>query len=364
MYSSDEETAAARAGRCAHAVAERIIDEARRILVTGENFTPTFNDMYTLVGPEIDGETVTEDMIAGARLYSDDFLSTVKTLSVHDTPLHTAGEVALRCPRIHAESFGTLDRFLYAPARRTLILWEYKFGYIVVEPFENWQLINYFSGLLDLLDIVHDAELYVEFRVVQPRAYHRLGPVRTWCTTGGALRAYVNRLEHAATVALGPNPVAQSGPHCKYCPGRHACEAARVAGLQLYEAATLELPAELPPGALGTQLTIIRRALDQLRALDTAYSERVFAAIKTGAVVPGWCSKPAYGREAWSAQIENVLKLGELFNVDLSNPGVKTPAQAKKLGIPANIIAGYTTRENAGFKLEPENTNRIKEAFL
>ena len=70
-----------------------------------------------------------------------------------------------------------MDFYLYDQAEKTLYVTDLKYGYEIVEPFENWQALAYAAGVAALPGMVPDK---VVITIVQPRAPHRRGPIRTW----------------------------------------------------------------------------------------------------------------------------------------------------------------------------------------
>jgi hypothetical protein len=245
-----------------------------------------------------------------------------------------------------------------------VIIWDYKFGYLAVEAFENWQAINYVSGILDLLKIdgVSDQSLTVDIRIVQPRAYHRRGAIRSWVVKASDLRPYFNQLANGARQTMEAHPIAISGKQCIYCRGRHVCEAGLRGGIQLYEAVSGSLPLDVTPLALGLQLKIVKRALAQLKGLETGYTEAIGALLKSGTAVPFWSNAPSAGKEDWTAPEAEVLAMADLLNVDISKRTLRTPKQARDLGLPASIVQQFSKRKSS-YKLEPVNSNEVKEIF-
>ena len=58
-----------------------------------------------------------------------------------------------------------------------------------------------------------------------------------------------------------------------------------------------------------------------------------------------------------------MLLLGQLYGADLSKPGLITPSQAAKKGIPADVISGYCTRRQTGVKLSESNDKDLSNIF-
>lgn len=343
-------------GEASHWLGETLIQMGAAMHVT-----PSVRD--GLVGAAApNGVIISDEMFEAAWEYANDVVREIRQY-----PGATwAVEQQLKAPRIHAKSFGTTDAFLYAPDDNRLIVWDYKYGYKEVEAFENWQGINYVAGLFDMLGIdgMVDQRLRVDIRIVQPRAFHRDGPIRSWKVLGSDLRGHINQLSNAAHEALSENAKTRSGEHCTYCNARHACPAALNAGLGMYEAVNKPIPAELTPEQLGTQLAIVKRARKQLEYLESGYEEQLKSLIRGGSNVPGWSVEQGVGKRQWSKPVDEILKLGELMGIDLREP-VKaiSPAQAEKKGIDGAVVAAYVERRQTGLKVVPNNNNKAREVF-
>ena len=307
------------------------------------------------------GVIISDEMFEGAELYANDVAGVMRGLRNFDPQV----EKRVYAKRVHPLSEGTPDCWLYDRRTHTLYIWDYKFGYLVVEAFENWQAINYYSGIVDALGFngIDDQNLAIKIRIVQPRAHHKDGPVREWATTGGALRGYVNILEGNAAKALGPNAELQTGDHCLNCQARHACAPYLKAALGLFEAAAAPLPVELSPEAIGVQLSIVRRAVKRLEKLDEAFKEQATGLLRAGKFVPGWTLEEGIGVLKWNQNVEAVINLGKMLGYPLEKPGVITPTQAKKLGIDDAVIMAYSEKPKTGLKLVPQASDFARKVF-
>ncbi len=352
----EEESEATRDGEASHWLGETLIQ-----MGVAMHVTPSVRD--GLVGQAApNGVIISDEMFEAAWEYANDVVREVKKYP----GAIWAVEQQLKAPRIHAESFGTTDAYLYVPTDNRLIVWDYKYGHKIVEAFENWQGINYVAGLFELLNIdgLADQTLRVDIRIVQPRAFHRDGAIRSWKFLGSDIRSHINQLSNAAHEALSENARTRSGEHCIYCNARHACPAALDAGLGMYEAVNKPIPAELTPEQLGTQLAIVKRARKQLGYLESGYEEQLKSLIRGGTAVAGWSVEQGVGKRQWSKSTDEILKLGDLMGIDLREP-VKaiSPAQAEKKGIDATVVAAYVERRQTGLKVVPDNNNKARQIF-
>lgn len=346
------ETDAAREGTAVHELAYILIDMFRANPNTVE---PSF------IGTSMsNGVEITAEMEESARLYVEDAMATLRAANVYGGE-HLALERRLDIPSVHMLNDGTPDLWMYDKNKHELFVWDFKYGHRWVDAWQNWQLLNYAIGVLDHLGmnggVLGDQTLCVHLRVVQPRAYGYGGPIRTWSIWGHELRGYANQLHDAAERALLPDPPAQTGPHCQFCPARGHCSKALEAGLTLFEAAGTPAVLDPTPQALGFQLSLVRRAIKALEALDTAYATQVEQLLAAGKLVPGWGMGTSVGHNYWTAPFEEIKALGELFGVSLAEQKLVSPAQAKKLGIDADVIKQYTARLSST-KLVPDNTTR------
>jgi hypothetical protein len=352
----EEESEATIEGEASHWLGETLIQMGASMHVT-----PSVRE--GLVDSQApNGVIISDEMFEAAWIYADDVVREIKKY-----PFAAWGvETLAKAPRIHKENFGTTDAYLYDPQSSRLIVWDYKYGFKEVEAFENWQGIDYAAGLFDMLSIdgLADQTLQVEIRIVQPRAFHRDGPIRSWNVLGSELRGYITQLSNAAHEALSDRAQTRSGEHCIYCNARHACQAALDAGLGMFEAVNKPIPAELTPEQLGTQLSIVKRARKQLEYLESGYEEQLKSLIRGGSNVPGWSVEQGVGKRQWAKPAEEILKFGDLMGVDLREP-VKpiSPAQAEKKGVDKAVISAYVERRQTGLKVVPDNNNKAREVF-
>lgn len=357
-YPETEESEESKEGTAAHEIAARMI-EAHARAMTG---CPSRND---IVGaPASNGVVYTDEMYDAAELYAADVGEVMRAAAVFGGP-HLGIERKVYAPRVHELSYGTPDCFIFDQKNGMLYVWDFKFGYEIVEAYECWQLINYVAGILQELGIdgLTDQHLRVKLRVAQPRAFHRDGPIREWSVRASDLRAHINSLASNAAESLGPNATARSGSHCKHCPARHACQAALTGGVRLYEAAAAPMPVELTPHALGVQFAIVQRARKQLEYLESGYEEQIKGLLRSGHSVPGYRAEEGYGRDKWKVPETEVIALGDMLGIKLRKDAVVTPKQAKALGIDESVITAYSERPRTGLKVVPDNGNKAKQVF-
>ncbi len=279
-------------------------------------------------------------------------------------------ETPVQIPRVHAKNWGTPDYRAWTQlvdGSLSLTVWDFKYGYGIHEAFENWQLIDYVAGCLSeaKIDGLQEQNVIVDMRVIQPRAFHRDGPVRNWQVRASDLRGYFNRLEMGAEDATSLTPTATPHPDaCKNCKGRHACEALQRSAYASAERGQHYAALDLPPHALGLELKALKKAQALLDARVSGLETEVTAKLKQGIPIPFWSLESTPGRLNWVKPASEVAAVGQMLGITLTKePDVITPTQAKAAGVPESIINLYATRPSGAVKLTFDNGSKAHLTF-
>lgn len=310
------------------------------------------------------GVVLDHEMVQGATFYAKAACNAVSV----EQPFCWCVEQPLTVPSVHTDCWGTPDLWYYLPIRRELHVWDYKFGWKIVDVIGNKQLTCYSAGALALLP----AELFapgapditVVFHIVQPRPNHPLGAHREWRTTWSELRGIVQQLSGAAQAALSPDPIVTSGHHCYYCNARHACPAARKSLYAAIDYSERACPHDLDPEGLGVELAVAYRAAEAIKYILTGLEAQAVGLIAKGVPVPGWSVERGQGRFKWKVPVQQVFALGDLHGVSLRAPEVAiTPAQAKMAGIPIELINSFADTPLGDPKLVKSTSSLLAQVF-
>lgn len=328
--------------------------------------------MLTTHTPELgsitpEGIAVTEEMLDGALLVYNHVFRIVNPHGSIKTLVRV--EQREEMPSLHPEMHGTPDIVIdLSDLTGEIHVIDYKFGHLEVDP-RTRQLKSYTRGVLDRRKFDGHAEQYlrVHLHIVQPRCYSASGPIRTFSTTAGDLRADWNIISAAAHEALGDSPTFRVGDHCKYCPGRRACPQLKRYTADLMDRAEYAPPIELPPDALGLELMFVERSLALMDARASGLREQVEANIRAGQAILGWGMKPGQSRTAWAVPLSEVHAMGDMMGVELRREDAPTPKQAVKLfekaGIDSSVIDAYSVTTPGGLKLVPASETLAAKAF-
>jgi hypothetical protein len=315
---------------------------------------------YAPNGVEID-----DTMIEGADLFN----SAIDADCNHDPALMAQVQIETRLSgeHIHPQNGGTPDGWIYLPALKLILIWDYKYGFGYVNVVRNKQLVNYLACIVEKLRSqghdLDDREIKVTFCIVQPRYYHYGGPVRRWSALLSDFRPDFNDMRNSYAEATGDNPRLISGSHCYHCTGRHACPAfnrSARAALDYVDRYEMEL---LDDASLGLELAIIEEGFERISRRYDALKADAEARMQQGRAIPGWGNTPTYGRRKWSCAKDEVFLLGDMMGVELRKPHEPiTPTQALKL-IDESVIKQYSETPKTGVKLVRVENSLAMRAF-
>ena len=303
-----------------------------------------------------------KEMLETADLYVKHCLGLMRTAGAYGGKA-LGLEARLHMLSVSAHVWGTADFYAWDAHKKTLYVRDLKTGRLLVEP-DDPQLLLYAIGALEELGLRGERYI-VDLGVVQPRGYHRKGPIRTIRLDSVDLQtAVAARLRERAEANLSRTGKTQAGQHCHQCKASTRCPAAIEAAQSLPYAVAEAIPAQLQPADVGLLLKQTKRAIKFLEQMEKAYEGEAEGLLRSGQVVPGWSMEDSYARSKdWTVADEQVLMLGELYGVDLRKPGLRTPTQAQNDGIPEEVINGYCTRRKTGVKLTESNDTTIANIF-
>jgi len=355
LFPESEDSEAAREGTAAHWVASSVLEQypkASGVLLS--------SDLLGKVSPN--GVVIDDVMIESADLYVDHVL---KICQQHGALQLMRVEETMQIPRIHStECGGTPDLWLWSESKNILHVWDFKHGHGVVEAFENMQLIEYTVGILDQVTggQALTADVIVHMHIVQPRAYHADGSVRTWIVDAVDLRAIVNILISQSELALRPNPPTKSGDHCKYCTGIAHCQTAQRASanaIDLTQQMTVEM---IQPEALALHREILKRAMNAIKDRLTGVDSEIETLIKKNVTINGLALDNPPGRLSWSKPDAEIIELAKMMGADLTTIKCVTPTQAAK-HLDQTLIDAYSYRPAGKTKIVDSKNTRALRVF-
>jgi hypothetical protein len=261
------------------------------------------------------------------------------------------------------EMFGTADCVIYLPDHKKLIVADYKHGAgIAVEAEGNPQLRYYALGaLLTMPDAVIES---IEVVIVQPRAFHPAGPVRSETLDLFDMDCFRVELIEAAKRTQDPDAPLFAGAHCRFCPAHPVCPAQQSRALAVLESDFDVITIPPAPETLSVErLGQILRAADGVENWLKAVRSHAYRIASEGGTVPGF--KLVAGKEGnrtWADEDDAAfaLSLAGVADEDLYIRKLITPAAAERIvgKKAAKELAGYVARKPGVPTLVPQSDKR------
>lgn len=262
--------------------------------------------------------------------------------------------------------FGTADFVFYNSEIRTLFVVDYKHGAgIPVDVEENTQLMYYGLGALNELAVPVAKIVLV---IVQPRAYHKDGPIRRWETTPSRMVDFLLELVDDARRTTNPTAPLEVGDHCRFCAASAVCPAQYEKNLNearsVFQVAPLETEQE-PPSELisydAKKLGDTLRALDRIEAWAKSVRAFAYEEAITGRPPAGFKLVDKRPTRKWkSDEVDQALfdKFGREMYAPLE---LLSPAQMeKKFSGNKDFINSLCVSESSGKKLAPLSDDRLE----
>ena len=317
------------------------------------------------VGEEIEvGEhliKVDDEMVDSAQIYLDTVMAKMEQYNAHPTTLLT--EVSFTLSEVDPEAYGTCDSGFCAPYGPLVVI-DFKYGKgVAVEVAGNKQLLYYALGFYLALSEEDRADVTgVEAVIIQPRAYHPDGIIRSTFYTVEDLMVFKAELKEAVGRVRVKDSTLSSGTHCKFCVAKPVCpemrktvqKQAQVDFANIADPKNLPAPASLTPEQLGSLLGHAQMIMDWTQSVI----KMAHLVAETGKIIPGYKLVEKFGNRRWKNPDEIIkayeIELGdELF--EQAEPKLLSPAKLeKKLGKKrAAEVAEFTEKPSTGKTLVP-----------
>lgn len=383
----DTETSYQIEGRAAHALAEVALSKEgqRPYALPGGQVIESWRNVVAVRVDTEDGPQafpVDDTMREAVDMYVETVQDLLKEVG---GALYIERTFDLSILRPPEPMFGTADAVIVGD--RTIEVIDLKYGAgVTVEVTDNVQLLYYALGAivaefsrrimdpkdnftLDGDDTVLDGAcaLFDEVRVhiVQPRAPHSDGPVRSSLTfTGQDIKAFAIKLLTRADNVQAPDAVLQAGSWCQFCPARGHCPELAARSKLVAQTDFESVPMEAPPDVEHMSIervASILQSVDVLNIFIAALKRRVTNELESGREVPGWKLVNKRANRQWLSE-ETLIEWAEgndLPGESLYEKKLLSPAQLEKIiGKAALPEDGLYARVSSGTTLVPDTDPR------
>lgn len=305
--------------------------------------------------------------------------------------LHTEARFSLE--ELFPGMFGTNDACVLSEEDDTLYIFDLKYGrnhVVEVGTAENPnpQLLYYALGALYKFRDFHPSRVVIS--IVQPRAPHEDGPVRSLSLDPMDLLDFADKLVAAAQAATTDDAELVVGEHCDdyFCLAKGICPALRKKATEAALVAfsgdpypdQVPAPAVNPEDLTPEQMAKVMDAAKMIEGWVKAVKARALQLALAGEPPPGWKLVETRATRKWR-EVEDVIKTltrdeGEAKEF-LTVPELVSPAEAErvlrrlrpklKAKEAAAIVNQLCDKVSSGATLAPENDSRpaiVKQDFL
>lgn len=310
-------------------------------------------DTWETIGMIFHGQTVDDNMADAVQTYLD----YVRPLMIGTTYFieQKIGDLA-DGPRPHPDFYGTTDFGAYSTDVLDVV--DYKHGEgIVVEAEENVQMMYYAYGIL-WKKLAHGVQVrsdrIVRLTIVQPRAFHPDGPIRTWETTAGEIIAWAEEVLLPAMQAAEIDNDFQAGAWCRFCSAKLFCPLLQ----GLFGAAAKANP-EAIPNFSAKRLSLEYQQRDAVKFYMKALEDEVYRRNMIGHTVPGTKLVQKQAKRVWRPEAQKVMV--EAFGEDaMTKPELKSPAEMEAIGpVAKKLVKEYAYTPNTGLTVALESDRKL-----
>lgn len=301
---------------------------------------------------KVEGFEVTEDMADAVQVYLDEIRKDMKTVKGAKLMIEQHFKLS-----IHPDMQGTNDACLCEPYGK-LIVYDYKHGAgVAVDAEANSQLAFYALGAIETGDYAE-----VILKIVQPRAFHSKGKIRTWNPTKAELEKWKADFLKAAKEVAKPDAPLCSGDHCKFCPAAAKCPELHKKSQAVARAVFAPEVKEAPAPELLTieEVASVLDKADMVEAWIASVRAHAVAALHKGQAVPGWKLVAKRSTTKWKDEANTEKELAGYKELIYTTPELKSPTQVKK-ALPKSvhdIVESLTHKPDNGATIAPEADSR------
>jgi hypothetical protein len=309
---------------------------------------------------ELHGVAVTEDMCEAVQV-AVDYVRGLAASKGAELTLEKRFSLATLNPP--APMFGTSDCQVYLPSERHLYVIDYKHGVgYAVDARGNPQLRYY--GLGAILDGAWSPQQveHVTLVIIQPRAVHPDGIIRSETITFEELYEWSGELMAKADETLHANAPLTTGPWCRFCRASAQCPA-RLTDAQALARIEFASDEIVPPAVESLTLPEMILVMEKAPVIE-AWLKDIRTHIETtliaGGVVPGYKLVAKRATRKWGNEQATVAFLEQTgFDADeYETRKLKSPAQVEKLIGKKNLPTDLVVKESSGYTVAPEYDKR------
>lgn len=227
---------------------------------------------------------------------------------------------------------------------QTLRINDFKYGFRIVDPDENWTMLAYAIGLCLRNQWVPER---IVLTICQPRVPHPDGQFRSWELSYPQLVERYHQITHAVA---NPDGTLRTGSHCDKCPNALTCPALRTAVFNAVDVSVTAHSETISDEQVSRELTILQDAEKRIKSRKKQLEDLAIYRLRQGASVPGYGMQRSLSNRAWRDGLEPAF-LSIMLGVPCVRSDAISPAQAVAAGADENAVNMLSERKETGLKL-------------
>jgi hypothetical protein len=200
--------------------------------------------------------------------------------------------------------------------------------------------------------------------IVQPRAPHKLGAIRTHSYTRDEILDFGTDLIDAAHAAIKDDAPRIAGDHCKFCKAAGSCSALRGNALAVAqdEFGVIRSPDDLTPEEVSAYMDRIPLLEEWIKSIR----RHAHSVLESGGALPGYKLVEKRPTRRWKNEEELVAWATEegLEDDDIYEKKLKSPSQIEKVVGKKNLPATLVMSVSSGLSMVSDSDNRPPAALL
>lgn len=255
--------------------------------------------------------------------------------------------------------FGTLDVAIVALFDELHVI-DYKYGAgVTVDPENNSQLIYY---ALAILFQHHWNFSKVHLTIIQPRAHHESGPIRTWSTTADHLAEWVPKFQDGVKKCESKNPLLNAGSWCKFCPAAVICpeiskKAMQDAAIDFADSGAA-VPIVKKSVAIVKDMSVLLRSAERLKIWIDQLEKYAYEFLNSGGDIPGYKLVEKRATRKWVDETKVAKDAEKILGHKAYSMSLLSPAQMEKHIKDKSWIAKRVTSVSSGLTLVSDADSR------
>lgn len=273
--------------------------------------------------------------------------------------IKNTGEIERDCSH-HGSNWqinGRADHILYDRETNILYIRDFKYGWKIVEPENNWTLISHAIGYCVQNQI---QPALIRFEIYQPRPYHPLGTTRAARMTWPQLMQCYTQINNTLS---NPTDMLTTSSECYKCPAMGNCPSAQIAAMNAIDVSYKGYVSNIDNITLEAMLDETDRAMEHLKEIQKAYTNLALERLRKGGQMKEYSVQTDLGNETWNDNITPEM-LEAIVGKAVVKKKTLTPRQVINMGVDAAIVRTLSQRPSKGVKLvRVSASKRAEELF-